>query len=244
VRYTVAVSTANVLFWEGGVRGGNPFSLLNPKNGCNHTFHFHFFTSRRVWNWFWCITELSESPFFWFLIKGSWLEKSWKKWKSGFKVQVLVLFSLDLVVCGRFWKVLKWFAKIHWEEWWESCVGWCRSGFTPKFLFGVYSELIFQTESSYFLCPQFSLILNYVNDLCAKWWSFGLCWSVFLFQWKNFSAWWLMVGGLKTCFTAKVLSSSSCGIHCGYICRRFGEFRGCLIRISQIIDCFHGFVVM
>ena len=101
---------------------------------------------------------------------------------------------------GRFY--LNSCLKIHWMEWWESSVDWCRSGFTPKFFFGVYSELIFQTESSYFLCPQFLLIINHVNDLCAKWWSSGLCWSMFLFRWKFFSSggWWF---GMKwRCFTA------------------------------------------
>ena len=190
--YTVAVSTANVLFWEGGVRGGNPFRLLNPIFVWLRTFHTHFFTFRSVWNWFRCIIELSRTPFFWFLIKGLWLEKNWKMWKLGFEVRVLAHFSFDLNICRRFRRVRKWFAKIHQEEWWGNSVNWCRNGFTPKFFFGVYSELIFESESSYFLCSQFSLIVGHVNRHCVKWWSFGLCQSVFLFRWKIFNAgWWV-----------------------------------------------------
>ena len=61
---------------------------------------------------------------------------------------------------------------------------------------------------------------------------------MFLFRWKIFSAGWLVVGHLKTFVIDKVLSSLSFGIHCEYILKRFGEFRGCLIRISQELTVF------
>ena len=75
------------------------------------------------------------------------------------------------------------------------------------------------------------------SSLCevVKLWVVSKC--VFISV-ENFQFWWLMVGGLKTCFTVKVLSSSSFGIHCEHIWKRFGEFHGCLIRISQELTVF------